>query len=200
MKENPQIEGLLGDESKIFANKPLDSAPQTFPQLFLITCKPKKLCKTLKNCLFINFSSRVSALFSGNSKHFLDNTQVLTCAPQKIIVLGSSATFSKPSTLGFNTVLEGFSSSMSRVRCEARLELPSVHEENLANIASDNLPTLPSLVAQVQPSRFGGNVSSRNTTHTENIILALMSECIGCNSRRPFQDTSCTRPSLDRHP
>ena len=40
-------------------------------------------------------------------------------------------------------------------------------------------------------------MSSRNATHTENIMFALLSKCIGCNSRRHVEATSVhtTKPA-----
>ena len=107
----------------------------------------------------------------------------MKCAPQKIIVLGSSATFpnseqgpqvdqaacmatnrakifSSSSTSGFNTVLKRFSSSKSRPVAKRVLSFPESTRKLSPKlpkfpftifIASDNWPTLPSLLAQVQP-------------------------------------------------
>ena len=107
----------------------------------------------------------------------------MKCAPQKIIVLGSSETFpnseqgpqvhqaacmatngtkifSSSSTSGFNTVLKRFSSSKSRPVAKRVLSFPESTRKLSPKlpkfpltifIASDNWPTLPSLLAQVQP-------------------------------------------------
>ena len=120
--------------------------------------------------------------------------------------------FSWSSTLCFSTVLKRSRSSESRSVVKGILCFPVTRRRLSLKLpkfpftiftASDiTCPRCPRCWPKfnLQCSRFGGNMLSRNATHTENIIQALLSKCIGCNSRRHVQSTSCTRPSLHRHP
>ena len=169
-KENPQIEELLGENSRMF-RKAIRIHSLTCPQLFL---NFSSSCFSHTQTLFlthwqlnfyqlfvINFFStcltRVRVVFGG----FFDKKRVLKwCITENYssglfgnffqFWLGSASSFKShkhhawPPTvpffqfvdLGFQQRVEALQLFHEQVRCEARLEIPRVHDEALSQIAS----------------------------------------------------------------
>ena len=103
LKPNPDIDRRSGwRKFKRFfkeENKQIRFHSSTFAQLFLSTLRPENPIKLMENYLFIHLSSTFPCasprcFFFANSKVVFCKTLVEKCAPQRIIVLGSSATFS----------------------------------------------------------------------------------------------------------
>ena len=129
----------------------------TFPQLFLTRFRVvfgKSYIFQVLNCAPMKNIDRSSSATISNSEQRPQIDQATCMATNRAKIFSSS------STLGFNTVWKRFSSSKSKSVAKRVLSFPESTRKLSPKlpkfpftifIASDNLPTLPSLSAQVQP-------------------------------------------------